>query len=97
MTESIESISDRIVYGDGYNPKKIDESVKAMARDLVCEVYADQYQPRYLELVAAGHKDDEYEMELAVTAILAERERCASVAESYSDGVYAAQAIRGER
>lgn len=29
-------------------------------------------------------------------AILSERERCASVAERYSDGLYAAMAIRGE-
>lgn len=29
-------------------------------------------------------------------AILAERARCANVAEKYSDGVYAAMAIRGE-
>lgn len=43
---------------------------------------------------AVGYADD---LRLSVArAIMAERERCAHLAEGYSDGIYAAMAIRGE-
>jgi hypothetical protein len=77
-------ISDRTIYGNGYDPEKIVEELKVQARKLVAEVYDEFYSPGYLKRILSGHLDYDHEVELAVKAILTERERCRNEIEAYA-------------